>query len=103
MEYLSSKTVSKKLGITAQTLRNWDRKGKIKPAYVNNNGYRYYALDDILSFMQKRKTEKEIYAIDMEKAKNDPEFIKRTLGVQKEFEKSDSDIEKLTFGNNCEW
>ena len=63
MEYLSSKTVSKKLGVTAQTLRNWDREGKLKPSYVKNNGYRYYALDDILSFTQERKTKKELKVI----------------------------------------
>ena len=63
MEYLSSKTVSKKLGVTAQTLRNWDREGKLKPAYVKSNGYRYYSLDDILSFTQERKTKKELKVI----------------------------------------
>ena len=63
MEYLSSKTVSKKLGVTAQTLRNWDREGKLKPAYVKSNGYRYYSLDDILSFTQERKTKKKLKVI----------------------------------------
>ena len=63
MEYLSSKTVSKKLGVTAQTLRNWDREGKLKPAYVKSNGYRYYSLDEILSFTQERKTKKELKVI----------------------------------------
>ena len=63
MEYLSAKSVSKKLGVTAQTLRNWDREGKLKPAYVKSNGYRYYSLDDILSFTQERKTKKELKVI----------------------------------------
>lgn len=63
MEYLSSKSVSKKLGVTAQTLRNWDREGKLKPSYVKSNGYRYYSIDDILSFTQERKTKKELNVI----------------------------------------
>jgi len=63
MEYLSSNTVSKKLGVTAQTLRNWDKQGKLKPAFIKSNGYRYYALDDILSFTQTRKTKKELNVI----------------------------------------
>ena len=63
MEYLSSNTVSKKLGVTAQTLRNWDKQGKLKPAYIGSNGYRYYSIDDILSFTQERKTKKDIKVI----------------------------------------
>ena len=63
MKYYSSKTVTQILGVTAQTLRNWDREGKLKPAYVKSNGYRYYSLDEILSFTQERKTKKELKVI----------------------------------------
>ena len=63
MEYLSLNKVSKKLGVTAQTLRNWDKQGKLKPAYIGSNGYRYYSLDDVLSFTQERKTKKDIKVI----------------------------------------
>ncbi len=63
MEYLSSNTVSKKLGVTAQTLRNWDKQGKLKPSFVKSNGYRYYSLNDILSFTQERKTKKDLNVI----------------------------------------
>ncbi len=31
MKYLSSKTVTQILGVTAQTLRNWDKEGKLNP------------------------------------------------------------------------
>ena len=58
MKYYSSKTVSQMLGVTAQTLRNWDREGKLKPSYVKSNGYRYYSEDSILSYTQERKTKK---------------------------------------------
>lgn len=34
MKYVSAKTVTKMLGVTAQTVRNWDRTGVLKPAYV---------------------------------------------------------------------
>ena len=33
MKYYSSKTVTKILGVTAQTLRNWDKVGKILPLF----------------------------------------------------------------------
>ena len=63
MKYYSSKTVSKILGVTAQTLRNWDREGKLKPSYVKSNGYRYYSEDSILSYTQERKTKKNLTVI----------------------------------------
>ena len=34
MKYYSAKTVTQLLGVTAQTLRNWDKEGKLKPSYV---------------------------------------------------------------------
>ena len=63
MKYYSSKSVTKILGVTAQTLRNWDKEGKLKPAYIKSNGYRYYSEDSILSYTQERKTKKEVNVI----------------------------------------
>ena len=63
MKYYSSKSVTKILGVTAQTLRNWDKEGKLKPAYIKSNGYRYYSEDSILSYTQERKTKKELTVI----------------------------------------
>ena len=42
MKYYSAKTVTQLLVVTAQTLRNWDKEGKLKPSYVKSNGYRDY-------------------------------------------------------------
>jgi predicted site-specific integrase-resolvase len=63
MKYYSAKTVTKILGVTAQTLRNWDKEGKLKPSYVKSNGYRYYSEDSILSYTQERKTKKDVNVI----------------------------------------
>ena len=63
MKYYSSKSVTKILGVTAQTLRNWDKEGKLKPAYIKSNGYRYYSEDSILSYTQERKTKKDLNVI----------------------------------------
>ncbi len=63
MKYYSSKTVTQLLGVTAQTLRNWDKEGKLKPSYVKSNGYRYYSEDSILSYTQERKTKKNLNVI----------------------------------------
>lgn len=32
----------KQIGVTPQILRNWDKKGKLKPAHVSQGGTRYY-------------------------------------------------------------
>lgn len=63
MKYYSSKDVTKILGVTAQTLRNWDKEGKLKPSYTKSNGYRYYSEDVILSYTQERKTKKDINVV----------------------------------------
>jgi predicted site-specific integrase-resolvase len=63
MKYYSSKTVTQLLGVTAQTLRNWDKEGKLKPTYVKSNGYRYYSEESILSYTQERKTKKSLNVI----------------------------------------
>jgi len=63
MKYYSSKKVTEILGVTAQTLRNWDKEGKLKPSYVKSNGYRYYSEDSILSYTQERKTKKDLNVI----------------------------------------
>ena len=63
MKYYSSKSVTKILGVTAQTLRNWDKEGKLKPSYIKSNGYRYYSEDSILSYTQERKTKKDLNII----------------------------------------
>ena len=43
MEYLFIGKIAKSLGVTEQTLRNWDKSGRLKPAYVAETGYRYYS------------------------------------------------------------
>jgi predicted site-specific integrase-resolvase len=63
MKYYSAKTVTQMLGVTAQTLRNWDKEGKLKPTYTKSNGYRYYSEESILSYTQERKTKKNLNVI----------------------------------------
>ena len=63
MKYYSSKTVTQILGVTAQTLRNWDKEGKLKPSYTKSNGYRYYSEESILAYTQERKTKKNLNVV----------------------------------------
>ncbi|MDR1687073.1 MAG: IS607 family transposase [Clostridiales bacterium] len=43
MKYYSIHEFSKLIGRTPQTLRNWDKSGKLKPNHTGANGYRYYS------------------------------------------------------------
>ncbi|WP_330671451.1 MerR family DNA-binding transcriptional regulator, partial [Anaeromicrobium sp.] len=36
MKYLSIAEMSKKLNVSAQTLRNWDKNGKLKPHHTTD-------------------------------------------------------------------
>lgn len=52
-KYLTIKEVAEILGVTPLTLRNWDKKGKLK-AYRNPiNNYRVYKLEEIELFLRK--------------------------------------------------
>ncbi len=42
-KYYSINEFSKILGVSAQTLRNWDNNGKLHPHHTSSNGYRYYS------------------------------------------------------------
>ncbi|MFH0805706.1 MAG: helix-turn-helix domain-containing protein [Patescibacteria group bacterium] len=53
MKYLTIKQASKLLHVTPLTLRNWDKKGIIKPYRNPANNYRVYRLDQIENFLRR--------------------------------------------------
>ena len=85
MKYYSAKTVTQILGVTAQTLRNWDKEGKLKPAYTKSNGYRYYSEDDIMSYTKERDRKKEkklIGYIKNSSLENDVSLIRKKESIE---------------------
>ena len=50
-KYYSINKFSKILGVSAQTLRNWDKKGKLHPQHTSSNGYRYYSNEQLNQVM----------------------------------------------------
>lgn len=50
-KYYSIREFSKILGVSAQTLRNWDVKGKLHPHHTSSNGYRYYSQEQLNQVM----------------------------------------------------
>ena len=53
MKYLTIKKAAKLLHVTPLTLRNWDKKGILKPYRKPVNNYRVYSLDQIEGFLRK--------------------------------------------------
>ena len=53
--------MSKTLGVSAQTLRNWDKNGKLKPHHTSTNGYRYYSKEQLNTLLNiKPNTERKV-------------------------------------------
>ena len=50
-QYYSINEFSKILGVSAQTLRNWDNSGKLHPHHTSSNGYRYYSHEQLNQVM----------------------------------------------------
>lgn len=48
--YLKIGAVAKQLGVTTQTVRNWEKDGSLKPIYVNDKGTRFYTQEQIDRF-----------------------------------------------------
>lgn len=46
-EYLTVAEAAEFIGVTAATLRNWDRAGKLSPRRNPLNGYRLYKRDEL--------------------------------------------------------
>ena len=78
MKYYSIGEFSKLIGKTAQTLRDWDKKGEFKPHHVTPSGYRYYSqeqLNNFLGIKEKTKPKKiiEYCRVSSHKQKDDLE------------------------------
>lgn len=79
MKYYSIGEFAKLIGKTIQTLRNWDRKGVLKPHHVTAGGTRYYSqeqLNHFLGLKAKNDTTKKIIGycrVNSHKQKDDLE------------------------------
>ena len=52
MRYFTINKFSKIVGVTPQTLRNWDKNGKLKPHHTTENGYRYYSEEQLKQILR---------------------------------------------------
>jgi len=53
MQYLTIKKAARLLHVTPLTLRNWDRRGVLKPYRHPANNYRIYRIDQIETFLRR--------------------------------------------------
>ena len=53
--YLTVSEAAAFLGVSASTLRNWDRAGKLKPRRHPMNKYRLYHKDDLAKLIDETK------------------------------------------------
>lgn len=51
---------AEKIGISVQTLRDWEKSGKLKPAYRSKGNHRYYSEEQLNDILQKRNSNKRI-------------------------------------------
>ena len=59
-KYLTIKEVANILGVTSLTLRNWDKRGKLKAFRNPINNYRLYKPEDIELFLRKIESKGKI-------------------------------------------
>ena len=107
MKYYSAKTVTQILGVTAQTLRNWDKEGKLKPSYTKSNGYRYYSEDDVLSYTKERdrkKDKKLVGYVRVSSKKQEDDLIKQKENLESYLKETNQEYEIISdigSGINC--
>lgn len=53
-KYYAVGETAQKIGVTTQTLRDWDKTGKLKPHHVAESGFRYYSQEQINQIIGKR-------------------------------------------------
>lgn len=62
-DYYKIGDFARKIGVSIQTLRNWDKDGSLKPAKVTNGGTRYYSEEQYVQYSGLNKNiEKHIVA-----------------------------------------
>lgn len=49
-KYYSIGEFARMLGVSSQTLRNWEDEGKLKPHHKTENGYRYYTKEQLVQY-----------------------------------------------------
>ena len=79
-KYYSIHEFSKIIGVSAQTLRNWDANGKLHPHHTTVSGYRYYSdeqLNQVINVKPKKRITIGYCRVSSHKQKDD---LERQIG-----------------------
>ena len=52
-QYLTIQEFAQAIGVCTQTVRRWDKQGKLSPHHKTPNGYRMYTQEQIENYLQK--------------------------------------------------
>lgn len=50
--YVTIQKVAESAGVTVETVRRWDREGKLRPQGRNHRGWRYYLFTDVQQLLK---------------------------------------------------
>jgi len=59
MKYYTISKFAEMIGVTAESLRNWDKTGRLKPNHVAENGYRYYSQEQLHHYLGLKNEKQE--------------------------------------------
>lgn len=87
MKYYSIGKFAKLIGKTEQTLRNWDKKNILKPAYVAPSGFRYYSQEQLNHFLgiKNIKQERKIIGYCRVSSNKQKDDLERQVQYVKEY------------------
>ena len=88
-KYCSIHKFSKIIGVSAQTLRNWDANGKLHPHHTTVSGYRYYSdeqLNQVINVKPKNRITIGYCRVSSHKQKDD---LERQIEIIDNTEKSE--------------
>jgi len=87
MKYYSIGKFAKLIGKTEQTLRNWDKKGILKPAYIAPSGFRYYSQEQLNHFLgiKNIKPERKIIGYCRVSSNKQKDDLERQVQYVKEY------------------
>ena len=78
-QFLTVQDASKKLGVSASTLRNWDKNGKLKSQRNPYNDYRIYRKEDIEAILQTLHSGEKKTTVPFTNKKDISEFTNKVI------------------------
>lgn len=84
---------SKLIGRTPQTLRNWDKSGRLKPVHLGGNGYRYYSQEQLNEILDIKSNKKVIGYCRVSSSKQKDDLQRQVDSMEKYLNSLDTEYE----------